>query len=76
MVPYDGVMQPLRPAAGACTWYPDNRTALAASIDEHVSTADVDPIAGHLRALIAPHAGLVYSGPVAAHAFKPVRDTQ
>jgi len=31
-------------------------------------------VAGDLMALVAPHAGLIYSGPVAAHAYRLLRD--
>ena len=60
----------------AGTWYPETATALAAAVDGHLASADVDgvQIHGDLVALIAPHAGLKYSGPVAAHAYRLVRD--
>ena len=40
-------------------------------MEEHLASADVEtPHAEHLRAIVAPHAGLMYSGPVAAYAYK------
>jgi len=57
-----------RPAAVAGTWYPGTAAALAAAVDAHLGRA-ARVVAGDLVALIAPHAGLVYSGPVAAHAY-------
>jgi AmmeMemoRadiSam system protein B len=65
-------MTQLRAAAVAGTWYPGTRKALAAAIDAHLAhtTRDVN---GELVALIAPHAGLMYSGPVAAHAYRLLR---
>src|SRR5947208_16312292 len=63
----------IRPAAVGGTWYPGSANALAAAVDRHLAQArrDVD---GELTALIAPHAGLVYSGPVAAHAYRLLRE--
>ena len=59
----------VRRAAVAGSWYPGSAHALAAAVDRHLAstTRDVD---GDLVALIAPHAGLIYSGPVAAHAYR------
>ena len=59
----------------AGTWYPGTSTALAAAVDAHLKTARTD-VDGDLVALIAPHAGLMYSGPVAAHAYRLLRDRQ
>jgi AmmeMemoRadiSam system protein B len=59
----------LRPAAVAGTWYPGTAAALTAEVDRHLSRVTRD-VPGHLVALVAPHAGLVYSGPVAAHAYR------
>jgi AmmeMemoRadiSam system protein B len=59
----------------AGSWYPDDPVRLAAQIDRYVGEADVDAAGRPLRALIAPHAGLVYSGPVAAFAYKAARHT-
>jgi hypothetical protein len=61
-----------RPAV-AGTWYPGDRAALAAEIEGYL--ADVAPVqvAGRLVALISPHAGFRYSGPVAAHAYARLR---
>ena len=65
-----------REAAVAGTWYPRTATALAAAVDGHLGSADADgvQVRGDLVALIAPHAGLTYSGPVAAHAYRLLRD--
>lgn len=55
------------PIAG--TWYPGTPAALAAEIDRCLADVAERPLPGPLVALIAPHAGLRYSGPVAAHAY-------
>lgn len=63
----------IRPAAVAGSWYPATARALAAAVDGHLAraTRNVD---GELIALVAPHAGLMYSGPVAAHAYRLLCD--
>jgi len=64
-------MRDLRRAAVAGTWYPGTRETLAATVDAHV--AHVTELSEACpRAIVAPHAGLMYSGPVAAYAYKPV----
>ncbi len=65
----------LRRAAGAGTWYPARAAPLAAAVDRHLAEADAAgaEVRGDLVALIAPHAGLMYSGPVAAHAYRLLR---
>src|SRR6266545_5362497 len=70
-----GPMEPLRRAAVAGSWYPGEASRLAADIERYIAAADVDPVA-HLRAVIAPHAGLTYSGPVAAFSYKAARETR
>ena len=62
-------MRSTRPAAVAGRWYPATAPSLAAAVDRHLARADVS-VSGDLVALIAPHAGLMYSGPVAAHAYR------
>lgn len=62
----------IRRAAVAGTWYPGDAAALTAAVDRHLAGATRD-LAGDLVALIAPHAGLMYSGPVAAHAYHLLR---
>src|SRR2546426_1665692 len=62
----------VRKAAVAGSWYPGTARALAAAVDRHLANTTQD-VAGDLVALIAPHAGLMYSGPVAAHAYRLLR---
>jgi AmmeMemoRadiSam system protein B len=59
----------VRPAAVAGTWYPGTRGALAREVDGYVEAVpDTPPLA--VRAIIAPHAGIMFSGPVAAYSYK------
>jgi hypothetical protein len=69
------MMSDVRRASVAGTWYPGTAAALASEVDRCLTAADLDgpDLAGDLVALIAPHAGLMYSGPVAAHAYRLLR---
>src|SRR5437868_6948238 len=69
-------MTSLRKAAVAGSWYPGTAAALASAVDGHLERADrqASDVSGDLVGLIAPHAGLMYSGPVAAHAYRLLRD--
>ena len=65
--------EPVRPPAVAGSWYPDAEAPLRAAVTSHlaaVSDTDTDTPFRDIVAIIAPHAGLVYSGPVAAHAYQ------
>jgi AmmeMemoRadiSam system protein B len=64
----------VRRAAVAGTWYPGTKATLAAALDAHLATVERPRVPLCPRAIIAPHAGLIYSGPVAAHAYALVRD--
>jgi AmmeMemoRadiSam system protein B len=59
----------IRKAAVAGTWYPGTPDRLRAEVDRHLESASSEG-GGELLAIIAPHAGLHYSGPVAAYAYK------
>jgi AmmeMemoRadiSam system protein B len=61
------------PIAGS--WYPNSAAALGAAVDRHLAHADLDGVVldGELVAIVSPHAGLMYSGPVAAHAYRLLR---
>jgi AmmeMemoRadiSam system protein B len=63
----------VRKAAVAGTWYPDRAVGLAAEVEAHLALASSPPGLGPLVAIISPHAGLRYSGPVAAHAYSLLR---
>ena len=63
-------MTMLRPAAVAGMFYPADAAELSRQIDDFLAQAPKPaPGAPVPKALIAPHAGYVYSGPVAAHAY-------
>jgi AmmeMemoRadiSam system protein B len=58
----------IRPAAVAGTWYPGTAGALAKEVDLYLGAATSGP-GGQVHAIIAPHAGIMFSGPVAAYAY-------
>ena len=60
----------IRPAAVAGSWYPGTAGALTRDVDRYLADVEVDPPRGRLEAIIAPHAGLMFSGPVGAYAYK------
>lgn len=57
----------VRPAAVAGAFYPGSATSLRRQVDELLATAPAE--ATPCKALIVPHAGYVYSGPIAATAY-------
>lgn len=66
----------LRPSPIAGQWYPDNPKRLAASVDAYLEAARLPELKGELVAVMTPHAGHRYSGPVAGYAFAAVRGMQ
>ena len=72
---YDPQM-PVRRTSVAGTWYPDDPVRLVAHLDGYLERAAIDDPAGRLRAIVVPHAGLMYSGPVAAYAYNVARRHQ
>jgi len=62
-------MSAIRAPVAAGRFYPGDPAELGALVDRLLEAAQPSRPAGALRALVAPHAGYVYSGPVAATAF-------
>ncbi|HEY2432148.1 MAG TPA: AmmeMemoRadiSam system protein B [Vicinamibacterales bacterium] len=61
----------IRPAAVAGSWYPASAGALAREVDTYLAdAASVALPVGRVDAVIAPHAGLLFSGPVGACAYR------
>ncbi|MFH1877754.1 MAG: AmmeMemoRadiSam system protein B, partial [Candidatus Omnitrophota bacterium] len=54
----------------AGSWYPATGPELSAELDNYFKKADMKPINGEIIGAVAPHAGLRFSGPVAAYAYK------
>lgn len=62
-----------RAAAVAGSWYPGTADRLRAELDRYLDAVEGPALQGDLVALVAPHAGLMYSGPVAAYAYRLLR---
>ncbi len=63
---------PIRPSPIAGSWYPSDPKKLAAEVDNYLSSAALPDLDGEVVAVIAPHAGYIYSGAVAGYAFASV----
>ncbi len=63
----------LRPSPIAGLWYEGDPKSLARTVDKYIAQADLPDLPGEVIAVIAPHAGHIYSGPVAGYAFAAVR---
>lgn len=60
---------PIRPPAVAGTFYPRDPGRLADVVDGHLAAARPSEPPGSAAAVVVPHAGYEYSGPVAASAY-------
>ncbi len=64
-----------RPPAVAGQFYPADSAELAQMVSGHLNAVEQLPtINGRLVALIVPHAGLVYSGQIAAYGYKLLKN--
>ena len=62
-------MPAIRPAAVAGSFYPAAAAELRREIGELLSGVETAAVAPVPKALIAPHAGYIYSGPIAAAGY-------
>jgi MEMO1 family protein len=63
----------VRPSSLAGRWYDADPGALARSVNAYLDDAQLPALEGEVIAVIAPHAGHLYSGPVAGYAFAALR---
>jgi len=61
-----------RKPALAGSWYPNDPQELNQLISAFIDDADLPEIDGRIRGIISPHAGYLFSGPVAAYGYKAV----
>ncbi|MFC1780505.1 AmmeMemoRadiSam system protein B [Patescibacteria group bacterium] len=66
----------IRPSAFAGQFYPESKKELKSQIEEFLKEANPKDIKGKVKALISPHAGYQFSGPIAAYGYKLLRDTK
>jgi len=64
-----------RPTAVGGMFYSGNRLTLDREVGMLLDSAPVHPVDGRIVALIAPHAGYMYSGKTAAHGYGLLRGT-
>ena len=64
--------QDIRKPAVAGSWYEGNPDKLRAAVKRYVENAKFISVPGEVIGIISPHAGHVYSGPVAGYAFKHI----
>jgi MEMO1 family protein len=60
----------IRKSSLAGSWYPDNPRSLRTCISDFFQRVPDGSIPGDIVGLVAPHAGYLYSGQVAAYAYK------
>jgi len=65
--------QTVRPAAVAGGFYPADPKILSAMIDDFLEHASPQPINDPVLAVVAPHAGYEFSGPVAAYTYAALK---
>ena len=63
----------IRHSVIAGSWYPGDKKQLQAMIEEFLRNVPLQQLQGELIGLIAPHAGYMYSGQVAAYAYAQLR---
>jgi len=65
-------MKAIRKSIIAGSWYPGKPDVLRDDIEKYFSAANWE-LKGDIKALIAPHAGYIYSGKIAAYAYGLIR---
>lgn len=63
----------IRPSPIAGQWYPGDPKRLSSNVDRFIDNATLPALEGDVVAIITPHAGHMYSGPVAGYAFATLR---
>ena len=59
----------------AGSFYPSNPKRITDEIDGYLNAVERKELDGELIGLISPHAGYVYSGPVAAYSYNQLKDS-
>ena len=67
------MQEKIRFPAVAGQFYPGEEEELSQMIDEFLKNAKVPEIEGEIFGILVPHAGYVFSGPVAAHCYKTIQ---
>jgi len=64
----------VRAACGAGRWFPSGKVELQRMVGGFIENADGRELEGKIAGVIAPHAGYIYSGPVAGYVFKAIKE--
>ncbi len=62
----------IRKSVIAGTWYPGNREALHSAVNGFFQNVPPPAVQGEIVSIVSPHAGYIYSGQVAAFAYRTV----
>jgi AmmeMemoRadiSam system protein B len=65
-------MEKIRYPIVAGKFYPEDKKDLEDMIDEFLMQAEIQEIEGKIFGILVPHAGYVFSGPVAAYSYKTI----
>ncbi|MCX5666698.1 MAG: AmmeMemoRadiSam system protein B, partial [Candidatus Omnitrophica bacterium] len=60
----------------AGSWYSASKTQLEKELKSYLDAANPPKVDGNILALIVPHAGYAYSGPIAAYGYKAIMDSR
>lgn len=63
----------VRPSPLAGRWYDADPAVLSRNVDRYMDAAQLPELEGDVMGVVAPHAGHLYSGPVAGYAFAALR---
>jgi AmmeMemoRadiSam system protein B/AmmeMemoRadiSam system protein A len=74
--PLAAIDEPLEslPPSVAGAFYPADAETLKAGLKRYLESANPPAIEGEIVAVIVPHAGYIYSGPIAAYAYKVIAE--
>ena len=71
-----GYSQGVKSYEFAGDWYPENPKTLRSVVKRYIEEAEVSPVEGQILGVISPHAGYRYSGSIAGHSFRALRNTR
>jgi len=66
--------QVVRRTHGDGRWFPADKATLSKVINEYIGAAQVSPVKGRIVGAISPHAGYIYSGPIAGYVFRVIKE--
>lgn len=66
--------QIVRRTCGDGRWFPGDKALLIKMINAYIGAAQVSPVKGRIIGAISPHAGYIYSGPIAGYVFRVIKE--